>query len=209
MESPNTILFDFDGTLFDLNGFLAKYAKEFIQSHHLQTEKSPYEFYREISHGVSNLNPDLVEEFRTHMKERMPKEIPLIDGVKDTLEELKSHHIRLGIVSTGYVERLTKILEAQHLISYFDVLIGREDTPNQKPSPDPILKALEKLKQQPEKVLYMGDHEVDMVSGQAAGVGTIFFAINKPYAEVLAPWLKENPPTYIVETFTDLKQIIL
>lgn len=138
----------------------------------------------------------------------MPQEISLIPGVKETLEYLRSHHLRMGIVSTGYIERLVKILEAQNLSDYFEVLIGKEDVQNQKPSPEPIEKALEKLKEQPGKVLYMGDHQVDVESGQAAGTGTIFFAINKPYAEYLSKWLKSHQPTHIIENFTDLTKLV-
>lgn len=207
MEQPDAIIFDFDGTLVDLDGFIEKYTSDFIVGNNLTTTLHLKDFYKEINSGTSSLEPSLIDKFKQNWKERMVNEIPLIAGVAETIKSLKERGVRLGIVSTGYVERLTRILEAKGMSGYFDVLIGKEDVANQKPDPEGILKALQRLGTSPEKALYIGDNQVDVVAGKAAGVKTAFLAINRPYAEQIKPWLEENKPDYIVEKLEDLLNI--
>lgn len=208
MEQPDAIIFDFDGTLVDLDGFIEKYTSEFITDNNLTTTLSLKDFYKEINLGTGSLDPSLIDKFKQSWKERMVKEIPLIAGVEETIRTLKERGFKLGIVSTGYTERLNKILEAKGLRSYFEVLIGKEDVENQKPDPEGILKAIQRLGIDPEKALYVGDNQVDVIAGKAAGAGTAFFAKNTPYTESLKPWLEENKPDYIMESLEDLSKIV-
>lgn len=206
MEQPEAIIFDFDGTLVDLDRFIESYTGNFLLKNNISTSLSLKEFYQEINAGTADLDPALIEKFKADWKVSMVRDIPLIEGVEETVKSLKERGFKLGIVSTGYTERLNKILEAKGLRKYFDILIGKEDVENQKPDPEGILKAIQRLVIDPEKAFYVGDNQVDVIAGKAAGVKTAFLAINKPYAEYLKPWLEENKPDYIIEGFESLGQ---
>lgn len=208
MEQPEAIIFDFDGTLVDLDRFIESYTRNFLAENNLPTPPILKEFYKEINAGTVDVDPSLIEKFKADWKESMVRDIPLIEGVEETVKSLKERRIKLGIVSTGYTERLNRILEAKGLRDYFDVLVGKEDVENQKPDPEGILKAIQGLNIDPRKALYVGDNKVDVIAGKAAGAKTVFFTINKPYAESLKPWLEENKPDYIMESLEDLSKIV-
>ncbi|HOE09976.1 MAG TPA: HAD-IA family hydrolase [bacterium] len=90
--------------------------------------------------------------------------------VPETLELLKSRGYRLGIVSTKYRYRIEWILERAHLLHYFDVIIGGEDVSSHKPDPQGLLKAVEKLRVQKSRVLYVGDSVTDAETAARAGI---------------------------------------
>lgn len=208
MKRYNLILFDFDGNLADLNGFIYKYTKDFVEEHRLIVNQQLRDFYREINKGTSTLDPLLIDQFKQGMRQSMPDGIQLIEGVLQTLKSLKERGYRLGIVSTGYLERLGKILEAKGMTGYFDVLIGRDSVENQKPHPEPILKALERTAEKAARVLYVGHDQGDIETGKAAGVDTVFFAVDHTYAEYIKDWIKENKPTYLINRFEELLRIL-
>ena len=67
------------------------------------------------------------------------------------------------------------------LMTYFDVLVGREDVENPKPHPEPILKALSKL--QSDKSIYwmIGDTPMDILAANAANINSV--AVTCGYAD--------------------------
>ena len=50
----------------------------------------------------------------------------------------------------------------------FDVIIGQEDAAEQKPSPKPILAAIEKMGTKSQESMYVGDMEEDIIAAKAA-----------------------------------------
>jgi pyrophosphatase PpaX len=59
------------------------------------------------------------------------------------------------------------------LREYFDTVVTASDTDAHKPSPEPIVLALERLGATPERAVYVGDAPVDVAAGKAAGVTTV------------------------------------
>ncbi|MEO1923004.1 MAG: HAD-IA family hydrolase, partial [Nautiliaceae bacterium] len=80
---------------------------------------------------------------------------------------------RLGIVTTKTGEYSKELLKHFGIMDYFEVLIGREDVENPKPHPEPILKALYKMKASKEAAWMIGDTCLDMVSAKEAGINYI------------------------------------
>jgi pyrophosphatase PpaX len=61
-------------------------------------------------------------------------------------------------------------LPIEHL---FETVVGGDETPRQKPHPDPLLLALERLGARPADAAYVGDSPFDMQAAKAAGVYAI------------------------------------
>ena len=85
-----------------------------------------------------------------------------------------SKFARLGVVTTKTGSYSMELLEHMGVMNYFEVLIGRENVINPKPHPEPILKALNKMKIKDKSDIWMiGDTCMDMVSAKDAGIGSI------------------------------------
>ena len=57
--------------------------------------------------------------------------------------------------------------------NYFDVMIGEQPLYAKKPSPEGAFAIMDKLGHSPEDCIYVGDTNVDMITGKAAGMFTI------------------------------------
>jgi phosphoglycolate phosphatase len=96
--------------------------------------------------------------------------IKLFDGVLNTLKQLKELCYSLSIVSTKDKPTIERILERENIKHYFDCIIGLKEVKFQKPNPEGLLLAVEKLKANPKNCIYVGDSIVDAVSAQNAKI---------------------------------------
>ena len=53
---------------------------------------------------------------------------------------------------------------------FFEVIVGGDEVPRQKPAPDGLLLALERLGGRPEDAAYVGDSPFDMQAARSAGL---------------------------------------
>lgn len=94
---------------------------------------------------------------------------------KQTLITIKETGLKLAVVSDAPREQAWQRLCALKLDDFFDVVVTFEDTKKHKPSKEPFLKALEKLKVKPEECLMVGDWpERDIVGAKKLGMKTAF-----------------------------------
>ncbi len=93
--------------------------------------------------------------------------------VRSTLVKLKEKNIVLGIVSDAPRMRAWLRLAEMNMTHYFDVVITLDDTGLLKPNKLPFQKAIEKLKLNPEEILFVGDNpERDIQGAKEAGMKT-------------------------------------
>jgi len=94
-------------------------------------------------------------------------------GVLQTVRKLKERGIVTGVVSNLMRAILKRHIAEYGLRGFFDVVIGREDCEELKPSPKPLLSAFSKLGMPPEQGRYVGDQTWDVISAKAAGTSPI------------------------------------
>ena len=177
----DVFLFDFDGTLFDT------------------LESSIYVFEEAYSHiGVSIKREDILGYTREPIPVSYQRVMGSLDGypefIKDIdrlifsqkvtdlteiyedtariLHKLKDEKKIIGIVTSNSRIHVLDILKKYHLETIFDVIVGNVEAPNPKPSPEPILKAIELLgyKGSKNKIAYIGDSLNDMLAAKNAEV---------------------------------------
>ncbi len=187
-DSPSAVhalLFDLDGTLVDSAPDLAGAANEMRLSRGLAA--LPLEALRPLvgtgargmleaalqmtpAHSEYEANKS---EFLDRYEARMAQETQLFDQVLELLEQLRLAGIPWGIV-TNKAERFALPL-TQHLgldLAAFAV-IGGDTTPHSKPHPAPLLEAAKRGGIDPQRCIYVGDDERDIIAGRAAGMGTV------------------------------------
>lgn len=103
-----------------------------------------------------------------------------LPGVFELLESLHGKK-KLALVSNSKSlssQNLLDKLEEVDLAKYFDFCISSLDFGVEKPSPLPILAAVEKLETQPSRALYIGDLETDLESAVSAGLSFMYTSQN-------------------------------
>lgn len=172
----DTILFDVDGTIIDTEAIVVKSFQEIINEElQLTKEAKDLDFILGIP-GRDALKTILdseseIEKILALWSERLNQyadEAQVFNGIKNLLTLLKSDGYKLGVVTSKLADDLTVEFERFDLTHYFEVMITPEDTNRHKPHAEPILKALEVLKSQPEKAIYIGDSVYDFRSATAS-----------------------------------------
>jgi phosphoglycolate phosphatase len=101
---------------------------------------------------------------------RSAREIPF---ARELVGEMNNRGIKTGIVTRNCRKASEISLDIVGIQP--NILISREDALRHKPHPQPLQMALSALSAQPEASIMVGDHPMDIQSGQAAGLKTIAF----------------------------------
>jgi pyrophosphatase PpaX len=171
------VLFDLDGTVVDSGGIILASMRHATQTV-LDREIPDDELMAAV--GGPGLEaqmrafaPDRVDElvavYREH-NEPLHDELESCLGIEAVLARLKDEGRRLGIVSAKRrrtVELAFARVPIEHL---FDVVVGGDDTVRQKPDPEPLLYALDRLGAEPADAAYVGDSPYDMEAARAGGL---------------------------------------
>ncbi|MBI4153287.1 HAD family hydrolase [Candidatus Woesearchaeota archaeon] len=214
------IIFDYDGVLVDsvtvgleayrkIAGFLNKNGINVNQMNTLE------EFRRAQRKGYSSLLKDwgitdteIIEHTKKIYRDNnneLKENIHLIPGIKDVLEEL-SKKCTLVIASGTYKELILERINHLGICHYFKLIIGNDDVANNKPAPDIVNLALEKLNMKPEEAVYVGDMAYDIIAGKAARVKTI--AISTDFSWNTKEQLEEQDPDIIINKHEELLDVI-
>ena len=183
-KTCSTILFDFDGTLFDLhiswgniqqyiyNHYKSKYGVEiplfnrfhamfdFIKKEKGENEKQFYYNYLE------NQEVDAANE-----KKYSPTW--LTNQGLDKIGEKIHYDTFFGIISSNFHETIMEILIQRGMVDKFQIIIGRDDVENAKPNPEGILRVINAYNLKRENVLFIGDSPIDEEAAQNAQVNFI------------------------------------
>lgn len=179
------VLFDLDGTLIDSAPDLGAAADK------MRTDRGmdplPLEHYRPMAGagargmlGVAfGMLPGDVrfaqmrEEFFVNYENCMTQRTYAFDGVVEMIAQLQQRGLPWGVVtnkSARFAEPLTRVMP---LFASMSTLVCGDTTSHAKPHPAPLLEAARRLQLSPQRCLYVGDDERDVVAGLAAGMGTV------------------------------------
>ncbi len=89
------------------------------------------------------------------------------------LKELGSKRVKLAVLSNKPHRQTVKVTEAVFGKDTFDMIMGQQEGILRKPSPEGLWNILDKLEVKREECLYVGDSEVDIVTGSNAGIETV------------------------------------
>lgn len=206
------ILFDIDGTLVDSatdicgavqtvlqslpqpetypNGVPFAFLKSYI-GRHLQ------DLFIHLYPAATQAEIDAwIAQYRQIYLGRGHAHTTLYPGVAETMPLLPG---RKSTATTKGTPTTTAVLEKFGLRHYFHHIQGTDGFPA-KPKPDVILKALEGLRADPARTLFVGDSAPDMEAGRAAGVHLCAAVYGYGKAADLAMYR----PEYTIESFAQL-----
>ena len=175
------VLFDLDGTVVDSGGIIlasmrhatrAVLGREFSDEVLMATVGGPGLEHQMREFGGESHVEELIRVYREH-NEPLHAELQICFGMDDVLVTLKEQGRKLGIVSAKRqrtVELAFAHVEVGHL---FDVILGGDQAERQKPAPDLLLLALERLGADAADAAYVGDSPFDMQAAKAAGMSAV------------------------------------
>lgn len=178
------VLFDLDGTLTDTLEDL-KNSVNFALSQFGFPERSIDEVRSFVGNGVRRLvflsvpegtdektAEDCLAVFKAYYKEHSLVNTKPYDGIIPMLERLRKNGFRTAVV-TNKMDSAAQDIVRIFFDGLIDAAVGQIDGVAQKPEPDGIFLALEKLGVEKEKSLYVGDSEVDCKTAENAGIPCI------------------------------------
>ena len=201
MQKFQLYLFDFDGTLFntlETSKYVFRKAYQFLgiplnEDEVLQFTREPIPVsYKRMGAPIEKYDAFMaqIEKYLNTTKESIDL-TDIYDDTYDTIIDLRMDEADLGIVTSNNVPHVRDILRKFDMQKdFFTVLVGNREAPNPKPSPEPILKALEMINFKGDKkdVCYVGDSLNDCLSAVNAGVVPILLDRNDEYKD--APYLR-------------------
>ena len=180
------VVFDLDGTLIDsapdihasINLMLADFGYDALD---LETVTSfignglPKLVERTMKHHSIDLayHAEMTQAALAHYKANTSGLTKLYDGVLPALKTLRQGGHRLGLCTNKPHGPAISVLREFKMIPLFDYVIGGDSLSTRKPNPEMLFTVINALGA--ERVLYVGDSEVDYETAQNAGVPFALF----------------------------------
>lgn len=175
------VIWDLDGTLLDTLNDLMNSVNFGLDKYNMPN--ITYEQTRRyVGNGVGKLveravpkgtNKEIEEKvlayFKEYYNEHSLDETKPYEGVTEVLKTLKKEGYKLAIVSNKIEKEVEKLADI-FFEGLIDVAIGETENVPKKPAPDMIYKALEKLGVEGKDALFIGDSEVDVMTGLNSGL---------------------------------------
>ncbi|MFH1700151.1 MAG: HAD family hydrolase [Candidatus Zixiibacteriota bacterium] len=136
---------------------------------------APQKLFAEL--GVANPF-EISERFVENAYSATRPYMKLKSGIIETLNTLKQHGYKLGLISNTLfsAELLNEDLKLLGLESYFDATIYSTDVGFRKPHPRIFFYAADKMGLAPDEIIYVGDrYRVDMLGARYSGMHPILF----------------------------------
>ncbi|MDO8489860.1 MAG: HAD-IA family hydrolase [bacterium] len=181
MKGITTFLFDIDGTVLDTREFILQATEHALATlgyaipERSVMKKSVGKPFPEYYFSLTDLNADIEALIEAHRAWQLSHfEVSVIfPHALETLQTLKNNGYNIAAVTTrGRATSLQTLVNAG-VFDLFDVIISGNDTPELKPSPVPLFKALEHLHETPGNAVMIGDSHLDIEAGKNAGTKTI------------------------------------
>lgn len=194
----DTVIFDLDGTLLDTLDDLAdsvdSVMKAFGWPSHTREEIRGY-----VGNGVRKLversvpdgeeNPRFEEAFaffKSTYAQNCNVKTHLYDGVEETVNALVSKGYKLAVVSNKNDENV-KTLCAHYFGESIPFAFGQNDYMRKKPAPDLTEHAINVLKSEKGRVVYVGDSQIDAETALNTGIDCVLVSWGFRDRDVLEP----------------------
>jgi pyrophosphatase PpaX len=207
-----TVLFDFDGTVVDSGGIILAsmrhatrevLGREYTDRELMQTVGGPG-----LEAQMRALAPEhverLVDVYRAH-NEPLHDELEACAGIEDVLVRLKDEGRRLGIVTAKRRSTVELGFASVPIAHLFDTVVGGDETEHQKPDPEPLLLAAERLDADAAETAYVGDSPFDVRAAKAAGMFAVAVTWGRIHDEEK---LQAEQPDAIVHNAEELLAVL-
>lgn len=213
MQKIKLVVFDLDGTLIESSNTIYKTTKKTLEVLNIVSEIRKSDLDKRIGEHFQTIFDDLnipvkdIEEYIDIYKSIyfnfIDESIPY-PNIEKIFEWLKSNNYLISLLTTKAQEQADAIINHFNYKKYFDLIFGRRNGLEVKPSPEPLLFIADSLNIDIEDTMIVGDTELDIQCGKAAGSLTCAVSYGYRKRNILE---KENPD-FIIDDILELKNII-
>lgn len=209
------VIFDLDGTLIDTLEDL-KDSINFALEQHGMPERSLEEVRTFVGNGVKKLvfrsvpentseelRESCLKAFKAHYITNSMNKTRPYSGICELIKKLKEKGVKLAVVTNKTQDAADGIMN-EFFKDDFEIIIGQIDGVAQKPQPDGVWYAIEKLGASKQNSVYIGDSEVDCLTAKNSGIPIIGVTWGFRGRKVL----EENNADYIVDSPEEILNII-
>ena len=147
---------------------------------------------------------EAVEIYGRIFKQYCTYQVKPYDGIEPLLQELNKQGVKMAVLSNKPHLQTKDVVKSFFGEQMFACVQGQQEHVPRKPSPEAVFMILDEMQVKKEETLYIGDSEVDMMTGKAAGVDTIGVTWGFRTRDVL----KEHGATYIVDKAEVINAIV-
>lgn len=206
-------IFDFDGTLMDTSSVILSTIKATIKDMGLPDKTDEEcrsiigirtdEAGKHLFPSLDISNQEFARVFRSNY-DRLKKDAheKTFTGVLETLEQLRAEGSHIAIASSRRLSSLYDYLDGLKIRDWFELIIGGDSVTKGKPNPEPVLLILKTLGWNAKDTMVIGDADVDVMMGNAAGCKTCAVT----YGNGSIPSLKEASPDYMIDEFNRITE---
>ena len=185
-EKLKAIVFDFDGTIADTEGFYADNFFEVMAGYGIHCDAE--DRVKTLGYGpdekvammkkkyqVKLDSPAIAAAFRKMNADRFPEDGShlIFNDVEDALDYCKKQGYALYICSNTDSTKVKKITRQMGIIQYFDDIVGKDISGARKPSSDPYRFMLKQYGYQKEEMAAIEDSRTGVASARRAGIPVI------------------------------------
>lgn len=208
------IIFDFDGTLADTASVIVETMHRTIRELNLpaktdaecramigyRLEEIPAILWPDVP-GLSHRYATTYRAIFNSIKDSI--RVGLFPHVFETLKALSGEGVNMAVASSRSKASLQEYCDGYQILDCFRMLVGGGDVKNGKPAPDPVNLILATEGWNRDETLTVGDMNVDILMGKAAGTATC----GVTYGNGTVAELKEAGADYIISDFADLLKL--
>lgn len=212
----DTIIFDLDGTLLNTLEDL-KDSVNFALSKQKFPLRSLPEIRSFVGNGIrllmersvpENTEPETFEacfaDFCEYYKAHMEDKTAPYEGINEMLTNVKNAGFKTAIV-TNKADFAAQDLCKRMFGTNIDLIVGSSDDRPNKPAPDGVFYALEKLGSKVENAVFVGDADTDILTANNANLPSIGVLWGFRDREII----EKEGAKYIVENVKDLENLLI
>lgn len=113
--------------------------------------------------------PIALESFKRHYAQANGRHALAFPNVIEGLQQLRAMNMPLGLITNKAQAFVGPLLARTGLAPFFDVVVGGDSLPRQKPDPMPVIWACGRLAVSPAETVLIGDSVHDFRAARAAG----------------------------------------
>ena len=182
-------IFDLDGTLADTLDSIAYFGNSALEEcRYPAIDREKYRYLvgkgserlmrgmlQEVSpKGYTEDDVMMLRKIYENLYEQDPMHfVDQYTGMEEVLRELKEHGIKLAVLSNKPHNITSRLITMLYSPDMFDICYGQRFNVERKPSPVGALQIAKELGVEPKNCLYIGDTDIDMQTGEAAGMDTV------------------------------------
>lgn len=210
-----TIILDLDGTILNTLDDLRDSVNVALKKGGFPC-RSLEEIRTFVGNGARNLiirslpngaNDETIEktlaDFKAHYETNKTNKTAPYDGMIELLYTLKKKGCKLAIVSNKHDDAVQGLFK-KYFSDVCDFALGNCDFLPKKPAPDMVHYAIEKLGEEVDSAVYIGDSEVDITTANNSGIPCI--SVSWGFRD--EGTLKEAGATHIAKDAKELLEII-